>query len=213
MVQTHTEDHLLDKDTTLTTEGQDVLTTPSPRKKGKKGFVLAGVQAYYTGESLAQHIGVFLALYFKAHMPTFTRTLDLCAGSGRLTRALLDAVAGQVDLTMHFVEPEHAACDVLLETMRQQHGDQMDVRVHEMSCEEYCTTYADERSVELVLCNPPFGRRLGRSQLGEELRSMHLADVADFEPYFLHVASLLARNLCVFLILPTPWSRRSCSLS
>lgn len=152
------------------------------------------VQNYYTKKELAEHIQNHYCYRIKP-----TSTLDLCAGSGNLSKPFYKGVDRG---SIAFVEPDPQACQRLEKGFRGPH-----VKVFAMTAEEYCRTYAEESSFQTVFCNPPFGRRMGRTNLEELVRDLHLPEIEEFESYFLTLAAKLANTRMLFL-LPESYFRK-----
>ena len=155
------------------------------------------IQNYYTKKDLAVAIGY----HTKSNLYKSHQILDLCAGTGNLAHGVLTHFPEKP--TVHFVEPDEEALPKLVKRRASIGRDQ----VYAMSAEEFALTHATPDMVNMVLCNPPFGLRCGRSALGELLRGMHLPQLEYFESYFLHLACEVARNYMCF-ILPDSYARK-----
>jgi superfamily II DNA or RNA helicase len=147
-----------------------------------------GIQAYYTRTELAQAI-MERAKYV---LPTAATVLDLCAGQGRLFKALHH----KLDKSPWLVEPDDAAFEYLAEHFE----DTRNTRLFHMCAEEFCLMHAAPELVDVVVCNPPFGERIGRTGLGEFCKELHLPELAYFELYFIYISCMMARTTCVFLL-------------
>ena len=160
------------------------------------------IQNYYTREATATAIGAF----FKNRIHSWKKDefiLDLCAGSGNLAKGVTSYYARDEQPAVHSVEIEEEGVTKLIKK-RTPGRDQ----VFFMSAEEYARTHAVSEKFTLVLCNPPFSERCGRSSLDENLREMHLPELAYFESYFLHLATELSNDFICF-ILPDSYAQKA----
>ncbi|WP_449222328.1 SNF2-related protein [Sulfidibacter corallicola] len=78
--------------------------------------------------------------------------------------------------------------------------DQSDARLYQTTAEEFAVTYATPDMVDAVICNPPFGKRIGTTSLDELVTDIHLPQLFCFESYFLFLASQIAKTWMMFIL-------------
>ena len=151
------------------------------------------VQNYYTKPDLAYAVGGLFR--HKRHCLKRTTVVDLCSGTGNLSRGLSEQYATANRPRVHYIDPDPAALPAL--TRRRKLGRD---RIFAMTGEEYALTYAEQHSAWLVMCNPPFGPRCGRTGLGESAKSLHLPYIEHFESYFLRIGCEISADYLAYIL-------------
>ena len=170
-----------------------------------------GLQAYYTKNAVANDIG---KLVWAIDPGTPKTVLDMCAGSGNLSKAYcLQRFIGLKDVStttqnkpphVSYIEPDEEPIDQLRKLTDRDPG-----QVFHMTAEEYVVTYGENNKFDVIFCNPPYGERLGTTSLRELVTDIHHSHLTRFESYFLQTAAaMLAEDgLMVFLIPDTYFKR------
>ena len=122
------------------------------------------IQAYYTRPLVAQIIqGILAKAALLNHEKLNRKILDLCAGEGALTQN----ISKLHQLT--YVDADGEA----LAFASKENQSQTPPHVYHMTAEEWALTYAEKDGYQVTFCNPPFGERVGRTDLDEFCRDMH----------------------------------------
>ena len=161
------------------------------------------IQNYYTTPRCARGLAQLTFSHLRRRPGSI---LDLGAGSGRLVRALRAHHPfprhSPWDPDTLLVEPDETREAELRRCLRDREGDQL----HLTTLEEWALTWARPRMVDLVVANPPFGARVGRTRLGEFARQLHLPTIERFEAYFLTVMEAVCAQAAV-LVVPASFLR------
>jgi hypothetical protein len=170
------------------------------------------MQAYYTRAILAEAIMAYVSM--QLFIPKNVSILDMCAGSGRLAIPLLKlhslkAKKSSIKDASRHITLIDTDGEALLEAKKGVKDISDVCEAFSMSVEEWASTFPSQNDHNLIICNPPFGPRMGRSALGEQLRDMHLPEIEYFERYFLTVAAGLNKRdsnaMLIFLIPDNFW--------
>ena len=151
------------------------------------------MQAYYTTYSLSLQIAKFFTNAWRLQSDRNLHITDLCCGEGRLAEHLSDRT-NTTKITLVDVDAE-----AMTKARKRVDGRNKTIEAHAMSVEEWARTAG--KPSKIVLCNPPFGERVGRTQLGEFFVDVHESQYTRFESYFLAVAASVSTEY-IAMILP-----------
>lgn len=144
-----------------------------------------GIQAFYTKSVVANSIFSYL------NLTKVNNILDIGAGAGSLSNGIVYGSQKRKSTPQIYnvdvIEPEN-------NTFKKVN------KVYNMTLEEYVISFAKPDSYDTVISNPPFGKRIGRTKLGEQINDLHRPDLNRFESYFLSVAADIATDNIVFIV-------------
>lgn len=145
------------------------------------------IQAYYTKYQTAKLIERILHATYNFPSRALP-TLDLCSGLGALSAPYVSSLT-----QIHLVEMNEEALLEALEDHEQAKG-------WALMAEEWALTYAKANAYETTFCNPPFGKRAGRTKLDELGVELHWPELAYSESYFLRLAAAVTKKRLVFIL-------------
>ncbi|CAM2009559.1 helicase-related protein [Acanthopleuribacter pedis] len=162
------------------------------RKKASKKNRQRGIQAYYTNYNLSAALSSLIES--KAITKNLKSVLDPAGGIGHLLQGVREGFHyANPDLSMIEPFPPYSDDKPFSRLKR-------NIGYYQMSFEEWCITYAEKEKYDLVFSNPPFNKRLGFSDLGEDLSSLFLPDLQFFESLFFLASSRIAKHYMAFIV-------------
>lgn len=166
-------------------------STPKIKSKKKPAQVRErGIQAYFTKDIIAYALSELI--WYKTS--NINSVLDPSGGLGNLLEGFRKCLKRK-QLKLSMIEPcQPYDDDKPFSELKNKIG------YYNMSLEEWCYTYGKENEYDLIFANPPFGVRLGTSQLGEDLVQMFQPDVKRFESLFFLACSKVAKKYMAFIV-------------